>query len=281
MIEQKNLGQILSNGEGKIYFIGIGGIGMSAAANIAQSFGYQVSGSDSKEVYSPAKDVLDANKISYFIGYQALNAANSKADLFVLSAGEDLTNPEVKYVLENNLPRIGLAELLYELSRDQLRIVVTGTHGKTTTTGFLGHLVKNLDDSSFVAGGVLQNYQSNFHKGDGHYFVFEGDEYKEQFDDPTPKFHYYKPDILVLTNLEYDHPDQFASLEDLEREFELLIEALPEDGLIIYNADNPALTKMVHKSNVTSVGFGLENETDFQALDIDFGKDFTTFHVKN
>ena len=76
--------------------------------------------------------------------------------------------------------------------------------------------MKNLDESSFMVGAVLQNYGDNFYFGDGHYFIFEGDEYKEQFDDPTPKFQYLRPDILVLTNLEYDHPDIFGSLEILE-----------------------------------------------------------------
>lgn len=275
-----NLEQILSKDDARIYFVGIGGIAMSATANIARSFGYEVSGSDSREVYSPAKDVLDKNKITYTQGYNQQNIIDSKADLFILSAGEDVRNPEVKYILDNNLPRIGFAELLYELSKDLLRIVVTGTHGKSTTTGLLGHLVKNLDNSSFVAGGVLQNYDSNFYKGDGHYFVFEGDEYKEQFDDPTPKFHYYKPDILVLTNLEYDHPDQFASLEDLEREFSLLIESMPPDGLIVYNADDPTLVKLVHLSNVTSIGFGLDEASDFQATEIVYGEQ-TAFSVRN
>ncbi len=254
---------------------------MSATANIARGFGYEVQGSDSREVYAPAKDMLDKNKISYFTGYDQQHIIDAKADLFVLSAGESLQNPEVKYIVDSNLPRAGFAELLYELSKDNLRVVVAGTHGKSTTAGLLGHLLKNLDNSSFMAGGVLQNYQSNFYQGDGHYFVFEGDEYKEQFDDPTPKFHYYKADILVLTNLEYDHPDQFASLADLEKEFEFLIEAMPPDGLIVYNADNAALAKLVHASNIASVSFGLENAADFQVRDVDYGSERTTLRVSN
>ena len=87
------------------------------------------------------------------------------------------------------------AELLYHFYRDDLRVVVAGTHGKSTTAGLLGHLMKGLDDSSFMVGAVLQNYESNFHKGDGHYIVLEGDEYKSEFDDPTPKFQYYKPSV--------------------------------------------------------------------------------------
>lgn len=280
-LSDQEIADILNKDGARLYFIGIGGIAMSAAANLARSFGYEVSGSDSREVYSPAKDVLDRNKIQYFVGYDAKHVTDAQVDLFIVSAGEGPENPELKFVLESNRPRVGLAELLYELSKDDLRILVAGTHGKTTTSGLLGHLVRNLDNSSFMAGGVLQNYQSNFYRGDGHYFVFEGDEYKEQFDDPTPKFQYYKPDILVLTNLEYDHPDQFESLEALQQEFSLLIEGMPEDGLIVYNADDANLGKLVHRSNVTSVSFGIDNEADFQVRDIRYGPDNTAIEVSN
>ncbi len=264
----------------KIYFVGIGGIAMSAVANIAKEKGYEVSGSDSKEIYDPAKAVLDKAKINYYIGYNAKHAEESKADLYILSAGEEIGNPEVKYILDNNLPRTGFPELLYELSREHLRIVVTGTHGKSTTAALFGHILKNLDDSSFMAGAVLQNYQNNFYSGQGHYFTFEGDEYKTEFDNPTPKFHYYKPDILVLTNLEYDHPDLFPNFEALKDEFAELIDKMPEDGLIVYNSDDENLVKLVHQSNLSSVSFAVENEADFKVENIQFGE-YTKFDVIN
>ncbi len=265
----------------KIYFIGIGGVGMSAVAGIARERGFEVSGSDSKEVYDPAKSVLDYAKIDYHIGYKAEQPQNAKADVYIISAGEDLNNPEVKYVYDNNLNHCSFAQLLYELAKEDLRIVITGTNGKSTTTGMMGYVLKNLDDSSFFTGAILKNYESNFHHGQGHYFVMEGDEYKSEWDDPTPKFHYYKPDILVLTNLEFDHPDIFGSFEDYKIEFERLIEEMPADGLIIYNADDPELAKMVHKSNVSSASFGIDNPADYKAENLDFGKQYTTINVSN
>jgi UDP-N-acetylmuramate--L-alanine ligase len=269
------------NNVNRIYFIGIGGIAMSAAANLAKEAGYEVVGSDSKEVYAPAKDILDSQKIIYSTGYDAKNAEKANADLFIFSAGESTNNPEVKYVLDNNLPHAGFAELLYKLTEDKLRVVVAGTHGKSTTSGLLGHLLKNVDDGSFMVGAILQNYQSNFYKGDGHYFVFEGDEYKSEFDDPTPKFHYYKPDILVLTNLEYDHPDLFPNFEALQQEFAHLLANMPEDGLIVYNADEADLSRLVHETNISSVSFGLENPADFEVINIDFRADYTEILVRN
>ncbi len=265
----------------KIYFIGIGGIAMSAVACIAKGKGYNVVGSDSKDLYAPAKDVLDNSKIEYFIGYNIEQIKNSNADLFILSAGEDLNNPEVKFVVENNLNRASFAELLFNLAENNLRIVVSGTHGKSTTTGLLGHMLTNIDNSSYMTGAVLQNTQKNFYLGDGHYFVFEGDEYKSEFDDPSPKFHYYKPDILVLTNLEYDHPDMFPNFEALEQEFRLLIEKIPDDGLIVYNADDANLSRLVHESNVSSASFGIDNDADYKVEHIQYETDFTTIEIYN
>ena len=265
----------------KIYFIGIGGIGMSAAAGIAKQMNFEVSGSDSKEIYSPAKDVLERESIQFFVGYDAKHLKDRQDNLFVISAGEDLQNPEVKFVYDKDLPHISFAELLYQFTQEKLRVVVTGTHGKSTTTGLLGHVLKKLDDSSFMTGAVLKNYESNFHYGDGHYFVFEGDEYKAEWDDPTPKFHFYKPDLLVLTNLEYDHPDLFSSFQELESEFRALIEAMPADGLIVYNADDEHLAKLMHGTEVSSVSFGIDNPADFKAENIKYEPDFTTIEVFN
>jgi UDP-N-acetylmuramate--L-alanine ligase len=275
-----NLEELLET-NATIYFVGIGGIAMSAVANLTKQAGFNVLGSDAAEVYSPAKDVLDQSGITYFKGYNIENIKTTKVDLFIFSAGEGENNPEVKYILENNLPYLGFAQLLYELAKNKLRVVVAGTNGKSTTTGLLGHLFKNLDDSSFMTGAVLQNYNNNFYLGDGHYFVFEGDEYKNLFDDPTPKFHYYKPDILVLTNLEYDHPDIFASLEEIEQEFRQLISNMPEDGLIIYNGDDANLTRLVHESNISSTSFGIDNASDIKTEQIQYGPDTTTIEIFN
>lgn len=247
----------------QIYFIGIGGIGMSATAGLAKGSGYDVLGSDSKDLYDPAKKVLDSEDVVFYKGYSEQNIIDSKADLYIVSAGEDLSNPEVKYLETNNIPIHSFPELLAELSKEKLRIVVAGTHGKSTTTALLGHLLQKLDDSSFMAGGVLKDSGTNFHFGAGHYFVFEGDEYKSLYNDPTPKFHYYKPDILVLTNLEFDHPDLFLSLEQMKEEFKLLIENMPDDGLIFYNADDANLVQLVFGTNIASVGFSLKQESAF------------------
>ncbi|HAG27277.1 TPA: UDP-N-acetylmuramate--L-alanine ligase [Patescibacteria group bacterium] len=266
--------------QSKIYFIGIGGIAMSATAGIAKQMGFEVSGSDSKELYYPAKGVLTDEHIPYHIGYDANHVKNFSNTIFVASAGEDERNPEIAELRKNNVHIYSLSEMLRELFSDKLRIVVTGTHGKSTTTAMLGKALSEIDNSSFMTGAVLTDLNKNFHVGDGHYAVFEGDEYKALYDDPTPKFIQYEPDILLLTNLEFDHPDMFESLEDIKNELALLIHRMPDDGVIVYNSDNAELVKLVHESNLGSISFALDTDSDFTATEIQTTNDYTKFLVK-
>ncbi len=262
-----------------IYFIGIGGVGMSAAAGIAAQMGFEVSGSDSKALYDPAKQVLESNNIEYIAGYSVENIKNNQADLYIASSGEGENNPEVAYLIEQGARLHSFSELLAALSQDKLRVVVAGTHGKSTTTGMLGKTLQEIDDSSYMTGAVLQHEETNFHVGEGHYFVFEGDEYKALYDDPIPKFHQYKADILLLTNLEFDHPDIFSSLEEMQDEFRQLIASLPHDGVAIYNADDVSLAMLMHETNIGQVSFALNNPADFRATNLVANEQGTAFDV--
>lgn len=264
----------------KIYFIGIGGIAMSATAGIAKQFGYEVSGSDSKEVYDPAKVVLESEKIPFYIGYDASHVQDLANTTIIASAGENETNPEIVSIQEQGLTIHSLSELLYELFRDKLRIVVTGTHGKSTTTAMLGKMLAVIDDSSFMTGAVLSDINRNFYLGDGHYVVFEGDEYKALYDDPTPKFIQYKPDIVLLTNLEFDHPDIFSSLDEISDELAELIHKMPDDGVVVFNADNAELVKLAHNTSLGTISYALDNPADFVASDIITKSSHTEFSVK-
>lgn len=252
---------------------------MSAAAGLAKEKGFEVSGSDSKALYDPARSVLEAHKIPYFVGYDENQVRDSKADLYIASAGEGMDNPEIAYLRNEGIDIHSLSELLHELAAEKLRIVVAGTHGKSTTSGLMGKTLQLVDDSSFMTGAVLQVDNTNYHAGEGHYFVFEGDEYKALFDDPTPKFQQYKPDILLLTNLEFDHPDVFSSLEQLEEEFKQLLHGMPPDGLVVYNADSASLVRLMHESNLGNVTFGIHNKADFFAQNITYDASGTAFEV--
>lgn len=265
----------------KIYFIGIGGIAMSATAGLAQEQGYEVVGSDAVTVYPPAKTVLEEHGIEILLGYSREQIAASGADLYVVSAGESAQNPEVAWLIEEGIPYVSFPELLYALSLDKLRIVVAGTHGKSTTSGWLGHALREIDDSSYMVGAVLKDYNANFYSGTGHYIVFEGDEYKATVDDSTPKMHYYKGDMLVLTNLEFDHPDVFANLDEIKTEFRELVANVPDDGLIIYNGDSADLADVVYRETGRSFTFGIHHSAHMQATEILYHGGGSTFAVVN
>lgn len=241
----------------KIYFIGIGGIGMSAAAGLASKRGFMVAGSDKSQIYPPVSLVLEKYDIHVNYGYAAENISNSDADLYVISAGEGKTNPEVDYVLSHGLKFCSFPEILRELAHDKTRIVVTGTHGKSTTSGLLGFALRELSDASFMVGAVLQNYNDNFHAGSGPYFVFEGDEYKSLDWDNTPKMRQYGADMLIINNLELDHPDMFADLEVVKDEFRKVVAGVPKSGVIFYNADDGNVREIVSAANCQTVSFGV------------------------
>jgi UDP-N-acetylmuramate-alanine ligase len=126
------LASLMEDGHKELYFIGIGGIGMSATAGIAAEDGYTVFGSDKKTLYAPTKDVLDAHGINYHVPYNADQVKHFQGKIYIASAGEGLENPEIEYLRKQGMPLFSFSELLYELSKNQIRVVVAGTHGKST-----------------------------------------------------------------------------------------------------------------------------------------------------
>lgn len=251
----------------KIYFIGIGGIGMSAVAGIAKAKGFKVLGSDASDVYDPSKAVLDKYGISYNIGFDLKNIADfelSANDLVVVGAATDLENPELKYAKEQNLKIVGYPELLGLLVVDKKRIVVVGTHGKGTTSGLIAFALKALEDSGFFVGAVLADLQTNFYYGTGKNFVIEGDEYRSGVDDPKPKFAYYNPDLLLINNIEFDHPDIYKDLEAFKEPFKKLVSEMNEDSVIVYNADDTNVLEVVALSRARKVPFSLKEQKNYK-----------------
>lgn len=248
---------MILDGVKKIYFIGIGGIGMSAVAGIAKARGFEVSGSDASDVYEPALGILKKYQIPFMIGYKAENF--SGADLVVTTAAVDDSNPEVAKAVEAEAKIVSYPELLGELIQDKKRLVVVGTHGKGTTSGLLGYVLKELRDDSFFVGAVLTDLNTNFHYGKGDLIVVEGDEYKSSHDNLLPKFYYYKPDILLINNLEFDHPDMYPDLNAVKKVFAELAESVPTNGKIIYNADDKNVVDVVKNASAEKIGFGFQN----------------------
>ncbi len=236
---------------------------MSAVAGIAKAKGFEVSGSDSKDIYDPAKSVLDKYAIEYAIGYSVENLqkafGGNLPDLVVATAAEGIVNTEVAAAEELGLKTVSYPELLGLLAADKKRIVVTGTHGKGTTAALIAWVLKNVQDDSFFIGGVLNNLQTNFYYGSGPNIVIEGDEYKSGAEDLTPKFNYYSPDVLLINNLELDHPDIYKDIEALKIVFKNLIANMPSDSTLIYNADDANVCDVAKDFKYKKIAFGFKS----------------------
>ena len=252
----------------KLYFIGIGGIGMSAIAGIAAANGWEVKGSDSVEIYEPSKGVLDRFQIPYIQGYAQKNIEDcfdgENPELVVVTTAVNQDNPEVHFAMDNNLKIISYPEALNLVIGKQRQIVVVGTHGKGTTSGLIAHTLKTLHDSPFFVGGVLIDYGSNFYWGKGPDMTIEGDEYISSAFDQRPKFIQYKPSILLINNIEFDHPDIYPTLEDVKNAFKILVNNLDSSAIIVYNADDQNVLEVIKNSPNNKIGFGFKSG-DYQA----------------
>jgi UDP-N-acetylmuramate: L-alanyl-gamma-D-glutamyl-meso-diaminopimelate ligase len=248
-----------------IHMIGICGIAMGTLASMFQERGYAVSGSD-QNIYPPMSDVLRKRGILLHEGFSAGNI--SAPDLVVIGNAISRGNPEAEHVLNARIPYCSMAQALCNFFlRDKEVIVVAGTHGKTTTTALLAHLLETAGKSpSCFVGGVAVNYDSNYLLGSGRHFVIEGDEYDSAFFEKVPKFIFYRPAHLVLTSLEFDHADIYKDLDEIELWFRRLVNMLPSEGSIVYSADYANLRDIVSKSYSKRFSYG--------AAGADFSYDF-------
>ncbi len=245
----------------KIYMVGICGVAMGSLAGMLKQSGYEVSGSD-ENVYPPMSTMLERWGIAPRSGFSADNVGSP--DMVIIGNAISRGNPEAEYVLNQRIPYMSMAQALSEfLLRDREVIAVAGTHGKTTTTALLAHILEVAgSDPSFFIGGVSKNYDSNFKTGSGKYFVIEGDEYDSAFFEKVPKFTIYRPYHCILTSLEFDHADIYKNFDELKLWFGRLINIIPSEGKIVYSRHYAVLEELVAKARSACSGFG-QGEGDF------------------
>jgi UDP-N-acetylmuramate: L-alanyl-gamma-D-glutamyl-meso-diaminopimelate ligase len=230
----------------KIYFMGIGGTGMAAVAGLFQEAGYQISGSDAG-IYPPMSNMLEELKIPVRTPYATDNVKAQNPDLVVVANVLSRGNIELEYALENNLKFTSFPALLGEhFLSSRISAVVAGTHGKTTTSSLLAHILYELgEDPSFVIGGIPRNFPRSFRLGKSSLVVIEGDEYDTAFFDKGPKFLHYRPKHLILNNLEFDHADIYENLAAIEKQFANVANLVTDKKRIIANVDDPGIRKLV------------------------------------
>ena len=247
-----------------IHFIGIGGISMSGLAEILMGEGFTVSGSDAKE--SPLTKSLEAKGAKIFYGQRASNIMDS-TEAVVYTAAIHPDNPEFAKAKEKNLPMLTRAQLLGQIMRNyDTPIAISGTHGKTTTTSMVSHiLLEGKCDPTISVGGILPAIGGNIRVGESETFVTEACEY-------TNSFLSFFPKISIILNIDADHLDFFKDLDDIRHSFRRFADLLPSDGTLIINADIPDYQEITKELPCRVVTYGLEQEADYQAKDITFDK---------
>lgn len=220
----------------KVHFVGIGGIGMSALAQLLVERGDQVSGSD-RDV-SPVTDLLEKKGIHVLLGQKAENVPTDAA-LVVYSDAVPADNPERARAEELGIPQQSYFEVLGSVSEERRTVAVAGTHGKTTTTGMLARILRDAAVSpTAVVGSLVQDFGSNYLSGTSDIFVVEACEYKRHFLNLSPE-------VLVVTNLEFDHSDYFKDLTDVQDAFRTLMKKVPAHGTIVTDLENPNIQPLL------------------------------------
>lgn len=216
-----------------IFLIGIGGIAMGNLARMLQEIGHNVSGSD-QNLYPPMSDQLEEWALSPKKGFNPEDLNNQ--DLVIIGNAISRGNPQVEEVLNQGIPYMSMSQALREFFlKDKKVIVVSGTHGKTTTTFLLHYILKELGlGPGLFVGGIRKDGHPGFEVGTGDYFVIEGDEYDSAFFDKGSKFLHYKPYYLILTGLDFDHADIFPDMEAIRVQFRRLLKLVPNKGKVFY-----------------------------------------------
>ena len=233
----------------KVHFVGIGGIGMSALAQLLKHDGAQVSGSDRE--HSPVSEMLEGKGITVLVPQVAANVPGD-AELVVYSDAVPSDNPERARAKELGIPQLSYFQMLGKVSEGKRTIAVAGTHGKTTTTGMLTKILVDAGASpTAIVGSIVRDFGSNYVAGTSDLFVVEACEYRDHLLELSPE-------VLVITNLEWDHTDYFSSLKALQDTFEKAIERVPENGFIITDTNNPNIAPLLKNANATVIDYKTE-----------------------
>lgn len=263
----------------RIHLIGIKGVGMSALALILKGRGFTVTGSDVDKEF-----ITDKNLRAAKIAVRPFDAKNISPaiDLVVTTPAWGKTNPEVAAVVKMKLPIISGAALLGLLMDQQRGIVVTGTHGKTSTTAMLAFILKELglDPSYYIGTGKIFGLEANGHAGKGKFLVAEGDEYKTAEDGSRPKFMELRSELALITSVEMDHPDVFPSLVEVKKAFRDFTKNIRRGGFVAAYGDVRSVREVTADVPQATVEYyGLDSNNDWRATDIVFREQSTDFTV--
>src|SRR6184192_1869899 len=241
----------------KFHFLGICGTAMGSVAAALRDRGFQVTGSD-ENVYPPISIFLGKKGIAIKAGYRAENIPRD-VDVVVIGNAMKRGNPEVEAVLNRKLFYLSLPEVLKNyFLRGRHNLVVTGTHGKTTTTALLAWIMEKAGRKpGYFIGGLPKNFGQGARLNHSKYFVIEGDEYDTAFFDKRSKFVHYLPELVIVNNVEFDHADIFNNLDEIKLSFRRLLNIVPQSGMVVVNGDDPNSVEVAKDclAQIVEVGF--------------------------
>ncbi|MDZ7642648.1 MAG: UDP-N-acetylmuramate:L-alanyl-gamma-D-glutamyl-meso-diaminopimelate ligase [Desulfurivibrio sp.] len=261
----------------RVHLMGIGGTGMAALAGMLQSVGYQVGGSDQR-LYPPMSDYLQELGIIAREGYDPRNLAD-EPDLVIVGNVIRADNPEAAALARRQIPYLSMPQALsHYFLRDQRSLVVAGTHGKTTTASLLATALAQAGlEPGFMIGGIVQAFGRSSRLGAGPFFVSEGDEYDTAFFDKGPKFLHYRPEICILTSVEFDHADIYADLAAVRAAFARLVALLPPHGVLVACLDDPVVAELAAAAPCPVLGYGGSPGLDWQLAELEIAPGATSF----
>lgn len=282
-----NPGEVLNKKQ--VYVMAACGKAMATMCALFKEIGFKVRGAD-KACFSPMREIVLSSVDEYYDGYNLDHLKND--ELVIVGNAVNCSDIEFLEVQKRGIPHMSVSEALAEFFiKDRKSLVVAGTHGKTTTSGLLSHVFDTAGKNpGYMIGGVINNNEKSFSTGMyskdprhemSEYFITEGDEYNSALFDRGPKFLHYKPSVTIITSVEYDHADLYLDMNDYKKVFELLVEEVPKNGLVVIEGDKES-TEYLKKfalAKVVTYGFKKENDVRAENLKINYEKDCQEFDL--
>src|SRR5437763_7577382 len=252
---------------------------MGSVAAALRKRGFKVSGSD-ENVYPPMSIFLEEHGIKLHQGYDKKNIP-AEADVVVIGNAMKRGNPEVEAVLNRKLFYLSLPEVLKNyFLRGKHNLVVTGTHGKTTTTSLLTWILeKGGSKPGYLIGGIPKNLGQGARLNDSKYFVIEGDEYDSAFFDKRSKFVHYLPELVIVNNIEFDHADIFKNLDEIKLSFKRLLNIVPQNGMVLVNGDDQNCVEVAKDCLAQMVEVGFSKNCAQRIRDVTYSADGSRFKL--
>ncbi len=252
---------------------------MASVAAALQERGFKVSGSD-ENVYPPMSTFLQKKGITLKQGYRAENVPVD-ADVVVIGNVMKRGNPEVEAVLNRKLFYLSLPEVLKNyFLRGRHNLVVTGTHGKTTTTALLAWIMEKAGRKpGYLIGGIPKNFGEGARLNDSKYFVIEGDEYDTAFFDKRSKFVHYLPELVIVNNIEFDHADIFKDLDEIKLSFRRLLNIVPQNGMVILNGDDSNCVEVARNCLAQMIEVGFSKNCAQRIREVAYSPESSSFRL--